>query len=660
MISAFRLVRLDGGSMFAALGASGRSLLGSLAAGVPGLIAAAAAVAGLAVVLPAAVSGMFLLAGALTAVAGAITQALLGSLLPLLPLLAGVAAGAGALFIAFKNGAKDGSKAEKVLKGMGTELKKFVRIFREDTNRLFETFASGLPQVLERIQPVIKGAFAGLQGAAEGFFRSLQTDRARRVLKELGATVENVLTPLGSLIGDTFVALSAFFNELEPYTTRMLNAFDDLMVRFGRWATSAEGKNSIKTFMDDAFLAADKVWDILGNLVGALGAVFGVSQEKAGQDFLSYLVTITEQFETFVKSADGKPKVEAFFTDVRATMVSVKDVLEELGNTLDALDTETSRQDFQTFLDVLHAFAEAARFVSAAFEPIGIALKNLDSPLKGLVEISKWAFDQLFGNSWIVDIVKGFEEWIPRIPRAIISGLAGVGERLVGPFSDAWTRLTGLLSPISERVGAFLSGIPGRIRSALASVASRFSEPFSTAKARLSARIAEIRSTVSSRVSGIPGVVSTALRGLASAFSTPFRAAWEVVSGWVSTIRRLIDSLLGKASSAKSTIGGVIANISRNIPMASGGVVYGPTNALIGEAGREAVVPLDRPLARVDKSVRGLAAIAQGRASFGSGGIAGGSSITIAEGAIVIQTSSTNPRIIAEQVIDRLTAEARR
>lgn len=71
---------------------------------------------------------------------------------------------------------------------------------------------------------------------------------------------------------------------------------------------------------------------------------------------------------------------------------------------------------------------------------------------------------------------------------------------------------------------------------------------------------------------------------------------------------------------------------------AAGGTFYGPDVRLIGEAGPEAVVPLNRPLSQVDESVRWLSAIAQGLAPqpMGAGGIAGGgTNITFAEGSVV-------------------------
>lgn len=89
--------------------------------------------------------------------------------------------------------------------------------------------------------------------------------------------------------------------------------------------------------------------------------------------------------------------------------------------------------------------------------------------------------------------------------------------------------------------------------------------------------------------------------------------------------------------------------------LAAGSMVYGPTNALIGEAGPEAVVPLDRPLSLVDESVRWLSAIAQGKAMprFAGGGIGGGSQVTVSPGAIVVEDRSGDPRRTGNEVITR-------
>ena len=93
---------------------------------------------------------------------------------------------------------------------------------------------------------------------------------------------------------------------------------------------------------------------------------------------------------------------------------------------------------------------------------------------------------------------------------------------------------------------------------------------------------------------------------------------------------------------------------------ATGGTVNGAQHAIVGEAGPEAIVPLNRPLSQVDPSVRWLSAIAQGKnpQAFASGGIAGsGRQTTVNEGAIVVNDISGDPRRTANEVLQRLAED---
>lgn len=92
---------------------------------------------------------------------------------------------------------------------------------------------------------------------------------------------------------------------------------------------------------------------------------------------------------------------------------------------------------------------------------------------------------------------------------------------------------------------------------------------------------------------------------------------------------------------------------------ASGGMLTGPRHILAGEAGPEAIVPLNRALSQVDPSVRWLSAIAQGKSAppaMASGGIVGGG-VTFAPGSIVAQ-GYFDPRQaaidIANEVADKV------
>lgn len=129
--------------------------------------------------------------------------------------------------------------------------------------------------------------------------------------------------------------------------------------------------------------------------------------------------------------------------------------------------------------------------------------------------------------------------------------------------------------------------------------------------------------------------------------------------GWVETGISKLSGLRGTWDKFVASHGGDFINWVRS-QFASGGTVLGPTRALIGEAGPEAVVPLNRPLSQVDPSVRWLSAIAQGLTPLASGGVAGGGkSIYVAPGAIVVTPPYADPEQAASAVLDKFVAQAR-
>ena len=115
-------------------------------------------------------------------------------------------------------------------------------------------------------------------------------------------------------------------------------------------------------------------------------------------------------------------------------------------------------------------------------------------------------------------------------------------------------------------------------------------------------------------------------------------------------------SLFGAASSANGAASA--AGGRGRLTAASGRILTGPANVYAGEAGPEAIVPLNRALSQVDPSVRWLSAIAQGKDSpFAGGGIVGAGggrpTVMITDGGIVI-TEAGDPSRTAQEVVNRI------
>ena len=740
----FNLARLDGLGFGAAMG---KALQGGLKAGLPGLAALAAGIAALAVILPTTVALLFSLAGALTAVVGAITLGVLGGLLALVPVLASVVGAFVVLGVAFARARHESTDAAKAVDKLKKSFKDFGDSVKDTSNAVVEAFAGTAEILLSQMTPFFVNMGEALADVATHFGNLLKSPEVRNFITEFSTVLPRVFENIGKGINNMVVGLLGFFSSILGPVERMSDGFARLGTRFREFATSPEGQTQMRDWFETAWGAAEDLWTILGNVITILGKVFTAGTTGAGQSFLDYLVKVTEEFDRWLSTDAGRLAVEDFFIRVKDLMVTAKDAIEDFGEALDKLDTKKSAEDAQAFFEAMGTlaagintaatglaflngalgavasaisipFVVGATLITGAIDAITAGLEGLGQWFSAntvdigsrefadsaLVAPFRWAYDQLFGNSWIPDIVNGFIEWIPQIPGIIMNALAGVGEMLVAPFRNAATTVLSLLSTFPGQILATLFGIPGMVAGALAAVATNMPTPFrsgiATARQLLSGFPGQVRSFISgipgnvsallsslasrmptpfqngisavrsrlsgfpgmvrSFVSGIPGAVSSALSGLAGAFSRPFAAAYSVVSGWVSAIRSLISGIGAAISGAASRVSSLASRARGLTPFASGGVVYGPTRALIGEAGREAVIPLDRPLNMVDPSVRWLSAIAQGKATpaMASGGIAGGAQITVAPGAIVVQ-SNQDPAQIAQQVMDKMAEQFR-
>lgn len=157
-----------------------------------------------------------------------------------------------------------------------------------------------------------------------------------------------------------------------------------------------------------------------------------------------------------------------------------------------------------------------------------------------------------------------------------------------------------------------------------------------------------------------------------NAANTSINAVKGFFEGLVSDIKKIpgeiadtFKGLGGKILSAIGSIdlsgiikwpGGKLGEWARKAAgaTAAGGVFAGAQHRIIGEAGPEAVVPLNRPLSLVDPSVRALSAFAQGLPFPGNP--VSTNSRTIDVGGITINTPTRDPRAVAAEVVNRLAA----
>lgn len=185
----------------------------------------------------------------------------------------------------------------------------------------------------------------------------------------------------------------------------------------------------------------------------------------------------------------------------------------------------------------------------------------VDSIKQAFSNIGQW-FSNLFSNAWsgIKNAWSGVKSWFSNIYSSIKNVFSSVGSWFGNIFRNAYTSITNAFSSI----GSFFSGIWTNIKN--------------------------IFKNAGSTIGGaIKGAVSTAVNAVLG-------TAVNIINGFIGAINfaiGIINAIPGVSISTLSLL---------SVPaMAKGGIVDGAQLALVGEAGAEAVMPLENNLGWLDK-----------------------------------------------------------
>lgn len=233
-------------------------------------------------------------------------------------------------------------------------------------------------------------------------------------------------------------------------------------------------------------------------------------------------------------------------------------------------------------------------FISGICRAIGEFFSGLWTKLQEIFEpIGQW-FGEKFQQAWdaIVNIFTPIGSWFGQRWADVTSALANIGAWFTDMFQKAWTGLTNIFS----KLGLWFGERWADVTSVLANVSSWFGNMFTSAYNAVKNAFSSIGGFFSGVWSTVQSIFVNAAQKVGSAVGGAFRSA---VNGVLGTIENVVNGFIGM-------INGVIGMINKipgvslggigyvSLPrLARGGIVDSPTIAMIGEAGKEAVVPLE-------------------------------------------------------------------
>lgn len=379
----------------------------------------------------------------------------------------------------------------------------------------------------------------------------------------------------------------------------------------------------IKGVVDNTVAKASEVYDahikpMFDALAEGLSSITGTILEAYQTYILPVLDGLSEKFGTFA-SQHLQPMIDKG--------------LELIGKIADAV----TRLWNEILVPFINWFVQnVAPYIAVAMDTIGSVLMTVFGVVSDVIG---GIFDALGG---LIDFVVGVftGDWALAW-EGIKEFFKGIWDAIYSIISVVWDAIYTVVSTVISAIGTVISTILNTIKTV-------FSTIFNAIKTTVETVFNSIKSTITIVISTIKTGISTALNTIKTIFTTVFTSVKNTVTsifnGIWSTIKGVINSIIGGVEGmANAVVNGIntvikaMNNLSFDIPdwvpefggktfgfniptlstvslprLAMGGIVDSATPLIAGEAGKEAIVPLENNTGWMDKIANRLGEVVIG------------------------------------------------
>jgi hypothetical protein len=498
---------------------------------------------------------------------------------------AGMSASASGPMALYKKALDGLSASERRLLDLSIDLPgKLRKAVQPGTDAFINGVANGVAKIGPKLGPLaamLNPILATWGKNVQDFLTDLATDpkwgSAFKTFADAAGRVSKIVG--GPAFRDFFALLRNVAVAAMPF---LIRGFEAVAAALHRWREGTENGDKLGKTIARIMGIAKQAFGFIGALVNVFFAL-GDAGGEAGGGMLKSLTGAANGFAKFLRSAKGSDQVKRFFKDTLPAVKSLGTLIAQLAI---------------AFLQALQFIAPAIKFVLDGFillvKVVNFVLSLLNripAPIRALLglffpfgTVLKLAFAPFKLLGRIPGLFRGISRAVGLVRRVFGPAFAAIRAVLEG-FFGFFRRGLNVLPRIVRRVGSSIRGIWKR-------VTDFFGSAFNVA-------LGVIRAAVNFLIDGL-----------------------NVVIG-------LLNKIHVKVPKIVPGIGGT--EFGFNLPtiphLASGGITTGATLAQIGEAGREAVLPLRTSVLRaLGQSI--VAAmphgIAGGRAGAAAGGMRGG------------------------------------
>lgn len=370
------------------------------------------------------------------------------------------------------------------------------------------------------------------------------------------------------------------------------------------------------------------IFDALGGLIDFIVGVFTGDWQQAWEGIKSFFSGIWEAIKSIVSLAWSAIKtiistaINVVETVISTVLNAIKAVFEAIWNAIKTL--------ISTVWNVIKT-------------TISTVINTISTIISTVLNTIKTTFSTIFESikNTVTTIFNAIKTTISTVINTISTTISTVLNIIKTTFSTILESIkntvTTVFNAIKTTISTVINAVSTTISTVLNTIKTTFSTVWNAIKTTVTTVINAIKTTISNVMATIQTGISTALNSIKSAWSNIWESMKTTVinifNGIWNGIKGVINSIIGgiekMANGVINGINGMIKalnNLSFDVPdwvpgiggetfgfnigtignisiprLAKGGVVDSATLAMIGEAGQEAVVPLENNTGWIDK-----------------------------------------------------------
>lgn len=442
------------------------------------------------------------------------------------------------------------------------------------------------PLIDEHIQPAINKGLE-LIGKIADAIKDIWEQTLQPFIEWFIATVAPYIGAALDTVGSVFLTVAGVVADVLGSIFDALGGLIDFIVGVftGDWQQAWEG---IKTFFSG-------IWEAIKSIVSlvwsAIKTIISTAINVVATVIGAVLNTIKTVFETIWNAI--KTLISTVWNAIKSTISTVINTISTIISTV----LNTIKTTFSTIFESIKN--TVTTIFNAIKTTISTVINTISTTISTVLNIIKTTFSTILESikNTVTTVFNAIKTTISTVINAVSTTISTVLNTIKTTFSNVWnaikTTVTTVINAIKTTISTVMATIQTGISTALNSIKTAWSNIWEGMKTT-------VINIFNGIWNGIKGVINSIIGGIE-------KMANGVING-INGMIRALNNLSFDVPDWVPEIGGetfgfnigTIGNIS--IPrLAKGGVVDQATIAMIGEAGQEAVVPLENNTGWMDK-----------------------------------------------------------